>query len=116
VPLVVSHVVTPVAVPARWQSYVVDVDEQRIRQAEARLAGLSARLKGSIECEAVVSIGRPADSLAAIADDHQAAAVQRLAHQAVRGELSSAARCSGRRRRARTNRARMRSAAHRVAS
>jgi nucleotide-binding universal stress UspA family protein len=75
VPLVVSHVVTPVAVPARWQSYVVDVDEQRIRQAEARLAGLSARLKGSIECEAVVSIGRPADSLAAIADDHQAGLV-----------------------------------------
>jgi nucleotide-binding universal stress UspA family protein len=72
VPLVLSHVVTPVVVPPRWQSYVADMDEERTRYAQTRLAALAARLKGSIECETVVSIGRPADSLAALAEERQA--------------------------------------------
>jgi nucleotide-binding universal stress UspA family protein len=71
VPLVLSHVVTPVVVPSQWQSYVADVDEERTRYAETRLASLAAHLKGHIECDTVVSIGRPADSLAATAEERE---------------------------------------------
>jgi nucleotide-binding universal stress UspA family protein len=72
VPLVLTHVVAPVVVPPRWQTYVADVDEERTRAAQARLAGLVAPLRGSIECETVVSIGRPAESIAATAEERDA--------------------------------------------
>jgi nucleotide-binding universal stress UspA family protein len=48
------------------------MDEERTRYAETRLASLSAHLKDRIECETVVSLGRPADSLAATAEERQA--------------------------------------------
>jgi nucleotide-binding universal stress UspA family protein len=72
VPLLVSHVVTPILVPSRWQSYVADMDEERVRSAEARLKNLSSTYKGLITCETVVSIGRPAESLAATAKEREA--------------------------------------------
>jgi nucleotide-binding universal stress UspA family protein len=72
VPLVLCHVVSPLVVPAQWQSYVAEVDDERTRYARPRLEALSNRLKSTIECEAVVSTGRPADSIAAIAEKRQA--------------------------------------------
>ena len=59
-------------VPSRWQSYVADMDEERTRSAAARLKTLSATYKGAIRCETVVSMGRPAESLAATAEERQA--------------------------------------------
>jgi len=72
VPLLLSHVVTPVAVPARWRSYVAEVDEERTREARARLETLIKQLKETVASEAVVSLGRPADSIASIAEERQA--------------------------------------------
>jgi len=72
VPLLLSHVVTPVAVPARWRSYVAEVDEERTREARARLETLIRQLKETVASEAVVSLGRPADSIASIAEERQA--------------------------------------------
>lgn len=72
VPLLLSHVVTPVTVPARWRSYVAEADEERARDARARLETLSRQFKGTIASEAVVSIGRPADSIASIAEERRA--------------------------------------------
>ncbi|HET9361778.1 MAG TPA: universal stress protein, partial [Vicinamibacterales bacterium] len=72
VPLVVSHVVTPIVVPSRWQPYAADMDEERVRSAEARCTSLAATNTVAIRCETVVSIGRPAESLAATAEERQA--------------------------------------------
>jgi len=72
VPLLLSHVVTPVAVPARWRSYVAEVDEERTREARARLETLIKQLKETVASEAVVSLGRLADSIASIAEERQA--------------------------------------------
>ena len=68
VPLVVSHVVAPVAVPTQWQSHVAEVDKERSRQAQSWLEALVAPLKGNVECEAVVTLDRTADSIASIAE------------------------------------------------
>lgn len=72
VPLLLTHIVTPVTVPARWRSYVAEVDEERAQQARAGLDTLSRDLPGTVGCQAVVSIGRPADSIASIAEEREA--------------------------------------------
>jgi len=72
VPIVLSHVVTPIVVPSRWQLYVADMEGERVRCAEARLKALSATVKKGVACDNVVSIGRPAESLAAIAQERDA--------------------------------------------
>jgi nucleotide-binding universal stress UspA family protein len=71
VPLVLAHVIAPIVAPSRWQSYVADMDEERTRSARARLEALSASCKG-IRCDTVVALGRPADALAAAAEERQA--------------------------------------------
>ena len=71
-PLVLAHVVEPLTVPPQWQSYVQETDEKRVADARARLAGLGRKLCSGRACEAVVSRGRPAESLAAIATEHRA--------------------------------------------
>jgi nucleotide-binding universal stress UspA family protein len=87
VPLLLSHVVTPVTVPARWQSYVAEADEERARNARTRLETLSRQFKGTIRSEAVVSIGRPADSIASTAEERRAGliAVGLMGQQAAGG-------------------------------
>jgi nucleotide-binding universal stress UspA family protein len=72
VPVVLSHVVTPIVVPSRWQTYAADMEEERVRCAEARLKALSATIEKGRSCDNVVSIGRPAESLAATAEKRDA--------------------------------------------
>jgi nucleotide-binding universal stress UspA family protein len=72
VPLVMAHVVAPLAVAPQWRPYVEEADEQRVREARARLAQLSTRLPATQARELVVSLGRPADAIAAIADERDA--------------------------------------------
>ena len=72
VPLVICHVVPPMAAPSRWQSHVPDLDEERRRSAQTRLEILASRFDDTIEYEAVVSTGPPADSIASIAEGRQA--------------------------------------------
>lgn len=69
VPLVLTHVVTPIVVPARWRSYVEGADEERVAHARVRLEKLSAGVADGVPREVVVSIGRPADSIASLAEE-----------------------------------------------
>ena len=72
VPLILAHVVQPVNVPPQWQSYAAESDEERVAAARSKLVHLSQHSCGSQPCEIVVSIGRPADSMASIAREHRA--------------------------------------------
>ncbi len=70
VKIVLTHVVTPVTVPAEWRSFIDEVrDEQAVR---ARLEEVAAALPGTIPHEVVVSVGRPADSIASLAEEREA--------------------------------------------
>jgi nucleotide-binding universal stress UspA family protein len=71
-PLVMAHVVSPLAVAPQWRPYVEDADEARVREASAQLDKLSARLPAAQPREIVVSLGRPADAIASIADERDA--------------------------------------------
>jgi nucleotide-binding universal stress UspA family protein len=71
-PLLLTHVVVPVSVPAQWQSYVAEVDEERARTARARLDTLSKELDTGVHHEAVVSVGRPAEAIASLARERDA--------------------------------------------
>jgi nucleotide-binding universal stress UspA family protein len=72
--LLIAHVVSPVAVAPRWRSYVGDVDEENASRARARLEDLSRRLfsesASHVPIELVVRVGRPADGIAEIAQQH----------------------------------------------
>jgi nucleotide-binding universal stress UspA family protein len=71
IPVVLVHVVTPVTVPAQWRSFVVDEvhDEHELR---ARLEQVAAGLLSGIPHEVFVSVGRPADSIATLAEERGA--------------------------------------------
>jgi len=71
-PLILAHVVQPVSVPPKWESYVVESDETRVAEARARLVQLSQDACGDQPCEIVVSAGRPADTIGSIAQEHRA--------------------------------------------
>lgn len=72
VPLTLAHVVEPVAVAPQWRSYVSDSDEARASDARTRLEDLSQRLAGEHPRDTVVSLGRPADEIATMAEDREA--------------------------------------------
>jgi nucleotide-binding universal stress UspA family protein len=70
IPVVLVHVVSPVTVPAQWRSFVVEVhDEHELR---ARLENVAAALPSGIPHEVFVSVGRPADSIATLAEERGA--------------------------------------------
>ena len=69
--LVLAHAVEPVVVPARWQVMVADFESDRMASAQRMLARLSASL-GHARHATVVSIGRPADVIASLADEYSA--------------------------------------------
>lgn len=71
VPLVLAHVVEPVAAPPRWQNLVADLEGDRVAAGERMLARLSASLRGTHN-DRVVSVGRPADTIASLAVEHGA--------------------------------------------
>jgi nucleotide-binding universal stress UspA family protein len=72
VPLVVAHVVTPIAVPTQWQPYVDVVDGERVTQTRQRLERLVADLPDSAGAGVVVTAGRPAGSIASTAAEQGA--------------------------------------------
>jgi universal stress protein A len=74
VPLVLAHVVEPVIVPSRWQAVAAEFEGDRIASAERMLAKLAASFRDTpVEC--VVSVGRPADTIASLAVQHGAGLV-----------------------------------------
>lgn len=72
VPLVVAHIVTPIAVADAWQRYVKPVDQERLAQARNQLEDWSKSLPANVQREIVVLLGRPAESIASIAEERGA--------------------------------------------
>jgi nucleotide-binding universal stress UspA family protein len=75
VPLLVAHVVAPVAVAPQWRPYVEQADEERVAAARAELDKLLARLPAGPARETAVALGRPADEIASMAERRQAGLV-----------------------------------------
>src|SRR6185503_8737931 len=74
VPLVLAHAVEPVIVPLRWQELVADFESERVASGQRMVARLAATFRNAqIEC--VVSVGRPADTIASLAVEHGAGLV-----------------------------------------
>jgi universal stress protein A len=74
VPLVLAHVVEPVVVPPRWQALVADFESDRVASGQRMLARLSASFRDT-NTDCVVSVGRPADTIASLAAEHGAGLV-----------------------------------------
>ena len=74
VPLVLAHVVEPVVVPPRWQELVADFESDRVASGQRMLARLSASFRDTHN-DCVVSVGRPADTIAAVAAEYGAGLV-----------------------------------------
>ena len=74
-PLLLVHVVEPIAVAPQWQPYIEDADQARVADARAQLEKLTKQFAGSVECESLVESGRPADSIASIAEQRRAAVI-----------------------------------------
>ena len=74
VPLVLAHVVEPVVVPSRWQPLVADLESERVASGQRMLARLSASFRETHN-ECVVSVGRPADTIASLAIEYGAGLV-----------------------------------------
>jgi nucleotide-binding universal stress UspA family protein len=69
VPLVLAHIVEPVIVPVRFQELVADFESERVASGRRMLARLSAAFRHT-HSECVVSVGRPADTIASLAVEH----------------------------------------------
>jgi universal stress protein A len=74
VPLVLAHVVEPVVVPPRWQALVADFESDRVASGQRMLARLAASFHDTHN-ECVVSVGRPADTIASLAVERGAGLV-----------------------------------------
>jgi nucleotide-binding universal stress UspA family protein len=74
-PLLLAHVVTPVAVRSEWRSYVEGVEEDCTTRARAQLDALAAALPKTVQPEVVVKVGRPAEEIAGLADGRGAGLV-----------------------------------------
>jgi nucleotide-binding universal stress UspA family protein len=70
--LILAHVVEPLTVPQQWRSLVDEPDEIRVANARDRLNALAAQDCGPKPCEVIVSVGRAADVIDAIAEDCRA--------------------------------------------
>jgi nucleotide-binding universal stress UspA family protein len=70
-PLVLAHVVQETSAPSQWRSFAEDSNEERMLDARRRLEELARQECGNRKCDIVVSIGRPAESIAAIAQEHR---------------------------------------------
>ena len=69
VPLVFAHVVEPVVAPARWQALVAEFESDRVASGRRMLGRLSASFRHAHN-ECVVSVGRPADTIASLAAEY----------------------------------------------
>jgi universal stress protein A len=66
VPVVLAHVVEPVVLPPRWQTLAADFESDRIASGQRMLAKLAANFRDTHN-DCVVSVGRPADTIASLA-------------------------------------------------
>ena len=74
-PLLLVHVVEPIAVPLQWHPYIEDGDQTRVAGARTELDKLRTQFAGSVQCESLVETGRPADAIALIAHQRGAGVI-----------------------------------------
>ena len=67
VPLLIAHIVMPIAVPSAWQSLGEQTDESRVNDARRRLDELSKEFPG-LNVETVVGLDRAEDALVSLSD------------------------------------------------
>lgn len=67
IPLLLAHVVEPVAVPSQWRTYLEEADEARVAEARIQLHRMAAQIPHHVECETIVALGNVADTIAATA-------------------------------------------------
>jgi nucleotide-binding universal stress UspA family protein len=72
VPLLFAHVVEPVTVPPQWSSLLEESDEARMAEARVQLKALADQCAGTRTVETVVTFGRPADAITALAEERRA--------------------------------------------
>jgi nucleotide-binding universal stress UspA family protein len=70
--LILAHVVEPSIVPEPWQSLVQESDETRTAEARTRLEALAGQLCPAQDCETVASVGKAADVIGTLAEEHRA--------------------------------------------
>ncbi len=70
--LTLVHVVDPPIVPPQWQHLLEESDEKRMVDARTRLDALVDEYCAPQACDAVVSLGRPADVIGSLAQDRRA--------------------------------------------
>ena len=71
VPLLLAHVVEPVVVAPQWRTYVQETDERRVAAARERLERFAEQICSG-PCEIIVSLGRPDDAIASMAEERHA--------------------------------------------
>jgi universal stress protein A len=74
VPLVLVHIVEPVVVSPRWQALVADFESDQVAAGQRMLARLAAGFRIT-HSDCVVSVGRPADTIASLAVEYEAGLV-----------------------------------------
>ena len=74
VPLVLAHVVAPTVVPPQWQALAADFESDRVTSGQ-RMLGMLAASFPDTPTDCVVSVGRPAETIASLAAKYDAALV-----------------------------------------
>jgi nucleotide-binding universal stress UspA family protein len=69
VPLTLVHVVEPLTVPPQWRAFAAESDEPQMAKARTTLAQVSPKISRREGYETLVSVGRPADRIASLADE-----------------------------------------------
>ena len=72
VALVGLHAVAPVFVPVEWQTYVEVTDKERVTETGERLEKWLREFAPGLPAEIVVTVDRPAESIATTASEHGA--------------------------------------------
>jgi nucleotide-binding universal stress UspA family protein len=70
--LLLVHIVEPISVPPWWTADMSGLDEERMATARAKLQQLTRQFSVWASCETTVTLGRPVDSIAAVADHRHA--------------------------------------------
>jgi universal stress protein A len=74
-PLLLLHVVEPIAVAPDWHVYIEEAEERRVTDAREALQALAQRFSTTVGTEIVAGRGRPADVMASTADDRGASLI-----------------------------------------
>ena len=75
VPLLLAHVVAPIAVLPQWALYLDEADQARAADAERRMEQLASSLRPRVPCDVAVRLGPPAETIPALAGQRGAGVI-----------------------------------------